>query len=78
MAKSPKSDSDYIELAYKDVVQNSYKILFERLGLDPAGEREHLTAFKSGLQVAKRAKQLALDAVGSPGTMTVSEGGKRN
>lgn len=65
MADAPKSDADCIESAYEDLVGNLYTNLFQNLAGDPGNDQKYVTAFTTGWQLAKHAKQLALGVVGS-------------
>jgi hypothetical protein len=63
MANTPKSDADCIEAAYEDAVQGLYKTLLQNLAGDPGDDQKYVTAFTTGLRLAKHAKALALGAV---------------
>jgi hypothetical protein len=63
MANAPKSDADCIEAAYEDAVTALYKQFFTNLTGQPKNEKELLANFTTGVQLAKRAKTLALGIV---------------
>jgi hypothetical protein len=66
MSDAAKTDADCIESAYEDTVGSLFSALFTNLAGDPGNDQTHVTAFKNGWQIAKRAKQLALGVVGPP------------
>jgi hypothetical protein len=66
MADAPKSDTDCIEAAYEDAVGGLYKQFFANLAGQPDNEKELLAHFANGLQLAKKAKALALGVVQPP------------
>ena len=67
MVNAPKSDADCIEAAYQDALTALYKQFFTSLTGQPKNEKELLANFTTGLQLAKRAKTLALGVVEASG-----------
>jgi hypothetical protein len=71
-----------IEAAYRAHVELLFKSLVTNLGdqvVSHQSDQQSLDKFKVGLNIAKRAKQLALNAVvsGSPARIAASPGKKR-
>lgn len=60
MVDAPKSDADCIEAAYQDAVGALFKQFFTNLTAQPNNEKQLLASFSNGLQLAKKAKELAL------------------
>jgi hypothetical protein len=72
-----------IEAAYRAHVELLFKSLVTNLGdqvVSHQSDQQSLDKFKVGLNIAKRAKQLALNAVvsASPARIAASPGKKRN
>ena len=66
MANATSPEATAIEAAYDDQVQALFKVLFINLGNEPVShetDQQCVAKFTAGLNVAKRAKDLALKAV---------------
>jgi hypothetical protein len=74
---SDKPEVAAIEAAYRARVETLFMGLVTNLG-DQQGEQQSVDRFTKGLNTAKRARQLALDAVGaiSPAAAAASRGKK--
>jgi hypothetical protein len=61
-----------IEAAYEARIQTLFMGLATNLGDAPASEQQNVDRFTKGLNTAKRARQLALNAVGADMSATVA------
>jgi hypothetical protein len=71
----PEAEANAIEAAYEAQVQTLFKTLIVNLGDEPVSgqtDQQCLDKFIAGLNVAKRAKQLALKVVTTAPARTVS------
>jgi hypothetical protein len=75
---SDKPEVAAIEAAYRARVETLFIGLATNLGDQPQGEQQSVDRVTKGLNTAKRARQLALDAVGaiSPAAAAASRGKK--
>ncbi len=63
---SSSAEASAIEEAYADEVKALFKILFTNLIDFPGSDQQSAAKFAAGLSRAKRARDLALDAIGTP------------
>ena len=66
-----------IEAAYQDQVMTLFKVLADNLAIEPVtheSDQQSVAKFTAGLNIARRAKDLALNAAGAalPTTETVA------
>jgi hypothetical protein len=62
-----------IEAAYEARIQTLFLGLATNLGDAPASEQQNVDRFTKGLNTAKRARQLALNAVGADMSATAAQ-----
>ena len=79
----PSAEADAIETAYGAQVQSLFRTLVVNLGDAPVShqsDQQSLDKFIAGLDVAKRARQLALKAVGAgpPARVAAARGKKKS
>jgi hypothetical protein len=68
MMANPSAEAEAIETAYGAQVQSLFRTLVVNLGDEPVSrqsDQQSVDKFIAGLDVAKRARQLALKAVGA-------------
>jgi hypothetical protein len=68
---SPEADA--VDAAFMQRVQILYQTLATNLGDSPGSERKAVEAFKKGLTIARRARELALQAVEATSGVAVVE-----
>lgn len=68
---SPEADA--VDAAFMQRVQILYQTLATNLGDSPNSERKAVEAFKTGLAIARRARELAFQAVEMTPTVAVVE-----
>jgi hypothetical protein len=70
-ASSNSTEADAVEAAFVQRVQTLYQHLATNLTDSPNSERKAVEAFKKGLMIARRARELALEAIEERPTTTV-------
>jgi hypothetical protein len=68
---SPEADA--ADAAFMQRVQILYQTLATNLGDSPGSERKGVQAFKKGLSIARRARELALEAIEAKSIAAVLE-----
>jgi len=72
-AGSNSTEANAIEAAFAQRVQLLFQILATNLTDSPNSERKAVEAFKNGMSIARRARELALQAVAAKRTAAVVE-----
>lgn len=70
-AGSNNVEAAAIAAAYAQRVQILYQTLATNLGDTPGSEQKAVEAFTRGFGIAKRARELALNALGAPAAVTM-------
>jgi hypothetical protein len=66
MSSETKSDADCIESAYETAVGTLFTQLFQNMTSQPGDSQELVAHFTTGLNILRKAKQLALGVVNAP------------